>query len=203
MDRLLSPDTFEFLARYFVAGWVFLSVRSWWVRGERPKPNEVIFEAIALSLLNQLLALGTLPLLLFAFASIQSTPLLIFEVLLQPVIIGLLIGWSADRDWMPIGIRRLVMPSVKPVSHAFDFTIDKLGGPAYFVLSFSDDRIVYGYFGKESFANGESGAKDIYLEKLFSLKDDGNWEDTGRAAWINLTGIRSIEIIPEEEIPNG
>lgn len=203
MDRLISPDTFEFLARYFVAGWLFLSVRSWWVRGERPKPNEVIFEAITLSLLNQLLALLTVPLVMAAFTSIQATPLLIFEVLVQPLLVGLLIGWVMDRDWMPAGFRRLFMPSVKPVSHAFDFTIDTLNGPAYFILSFDDERTVYGYFGKESFANGESGASDLYIEKIFSLDEDGNWEDTGRAAWINLSGIRSIEIIPEEEITNG
>lgn len=201
MGQLLGPDTFEFLARYFLAGWLFLATRSWWVRGERPKPNEVVFEAITLSLLNQLLSLITLQQIASSFTDQSSTLLLIIEVVAQPVLIGLVVGWLADRNYMPDGLRRLVMPTVQPVTDAFDFALDQIEGPSYVILSFSDGRSVYGYFGSKSFANGKGREGGIYLESVYVLDDEEVWVEVQphRRSWISLQDLNTIEFIDEQE----
>lgn len=203
MERLLSPETFEFLARYFLAGWVFLSIRSWQVKGERPRPNDVLFEAITLSLFNQLLSLATLPLASNLLSIDDDTPLLIIEVFLQPAIIGFVIGgsfgWLADRDALPDGIRRLFMPSFKPVSEAYAFAFDQLKGPAYVIMSYPNERAVYGYFGTNSIADSDPTGGGIFIELLYSVGHDGQWVSEDRSAWLSFHDILSIEFISEEE----
>ena len=196
---LLSPDTFEFLARFFLAGWVFLSARSWWVRGERPKPNEVIFEAVVLSLLNQLVALLSIPWLRSTGLENQ-TALLVIEVFGQPLLFGLVTGWLAERDWLPDGLRRLLMPAVRPVANAFQFAIDQLKGPSYIILRYDDDRMVHGFFGAASLADQSVESGGIALERIYVLSEAGEWVQVGGTAWVSLTGVQSVEFISEDEL---
>ena len=205
MGQLLGPETFEFLARFFLAGWLFLSVRSWWVRGERPRPNEVLFEAITLSLLNQLVALITLPLLSDETDGGNNLLRLLTEVLFQPLAFGILVGWLAERNSLPDGLRRLLMPSTTPVSDAFDFAFAQIKNESFLILRFNDGRAIYGFFGKNSFASNDGEGSGVFLEALFVLGDDEKWigAEPPRSAWINLDGLASIEMISEEEVENG
>lgn len=202
MQQLLSPDTFEFLARFFLAGWVFLSVRSWWVRGQRPKPNEVLFEAVTLSLVNQLLALFTLRGMLepWTWLGEGTTQFLVAEVLVQPVLVGLLVGYVAERNWMPDGFRRLLMPAVAPVRSALGFAVDQINAPSFVIITYNDEHRVYGYFGENSFARSE-GVGDIFIEALYSIEGE-EWRSAQppRGGWVTLEGVRTIEFISSEDL---
>jgi hypothetical protein len=201
MQSLLSPDTFEFLARYFIAGWLFLSTRNWWVRGQTPKPNEVLFEAITLSLINQLISLATVR-NIASFISLDedSTAFLLLEVVAQPILLGSLIGWIAVQNKLPDGIRRLFMPALTPVNSPFQFALDQLPGPTYMILSFEDGRVVYGLFSINSFANMENNLGSVYFEETYTFDPpDGSWQPTGRGAWINMVGLQTVEFIPQED----
>lgn len=201
MNQLLGPDTFEFLARYFLAGWIFLAVRSWWVRGERPKPNEVVFEAITLSLINQLISLVTVPFIYAHLADPPSTIHLIAEVVAQPALIGLAVGWLANNNILPDGLRRLFMPTIQPVADAFKFAFDQIDGPSYVILSFSDGRSVFGFFGPKSLSSGTGREGGIYLESIYVLDSDDNWIEArpSRGSWVSLQDLTSIEFLEAQE----
>ena len=203
MQQLLAPETFEFFARYFIAGWVFLSVRSWSVKGERPKPNEVIFEAVTLSLINQLITLLTTRGLLsgWAFLAPDSTQLLVAEILVQPALLGLSVGYLAERNWMPDGLRRLLMPALQPVSSALGFAVDQIDAPSYIIISYEDGHRIYGYFGTESFARSE-GIGGIFIERLYILSEDEEWiaAEPKRSGWVSLDGAQTIEFISSEDL---
>lgn len=200
MPSLLTPDTFEFLARFFLAGWVFLSARSWWVKGERPKPNEVLFEAIILSLLNQLVTLFTLPFLTSQISE-NATFLLVTEVFLQPLIFGMIVGVRAEWNRLPDGARRLLMPAVQPVNSALAFAVDQIEAPTYLIISYTDGRQVYGYFGERSFARSE-GNGGIFIESLYTLSEDEDWIEASprRGGWVTLDGALTIEFISSEDL---
>ena len=57
IEALLNPGNFDFFTRFFLAGFIFYSVRSLDVLGEKPKATETVFESVVLSLLNQLVFL--------------------------------------------------------------------------------------------------------------------------------------------------
>ena len=205
MTQLLAPETLEFFVRYFLAGFVFMSVRSWFVAGERPRINETLIESLILSLVNQIVALGSLGWLESTLPSPTPAWFLVLQNVLQPMVLGALVGWLATRGWFPEGLRRIVMPTVRPVNSAFEFAFDDLAGPTYLILRFADGKEIFGFVGERSIASAPREKGGIYLEDIYSVAEDGIWHlvNPRRSAWIDTSELRSIEFIPLEEDTNG
>ena len=201
MEALLNPATFEFFAKYLLAGYVFLSARSWLVTGERPKPNETIIEAVILSLLNQLIwRFGTS--WVAALLPITVTELLLFvEVVVQPVVLGLVVGWTVRADWLPSGLRRLFMPLTKPSENAWDRLFSVGVTPGLLLITYKDGTQIMGFFGQKSYAATAERDRDIYLETLYEMYGEApeEWIESypSRSAYVKLDDVRSIEFIKE------
>lgn len=205
--QLLSPETFEFFARFLLAGFVMLSVRSRFVAIQRPKPSEAVLDAIVLSLINQavfLLATSVLALLPVVWPEwlddLAATRLPLFlEVLVLPALLGVFFARTAASGFANGFLRKLSMPATYPVARAYDHAFQQHGRPGFVILTFRDGTVVYGYFGARSLAANDQDRSDIYLERLYSLSDDG-WVETWprRGALINLVDLRSIEFIETE-----
>lgn len=204
MTNLLGPETLEFFASYFLAGFVFMSVRTWFVAGERPKINETLVESLILSLINQVVALFSLSWLTPEWATSNPNIVLVLQNVVQPMLLGVLVGWLATRNFFPVGIRRLVMPTVRPVNPAVEFAFDQLDGPTFVILRFQNDVEVLGYFGTSSMIATDSGQGGIFLEDIYVMDDDLEWRLAlpRRSAWIRTEGLHSIEFIDDEEHPN-
>ncbi len=201
MQGFLTPETFEFFARYLLPGFVFLSARARFVQGERPRPAETLIEAVILSLLNQLIFLALFGWILHD-ASTPGTPAwqLVLEVILLPAATGTLFGWLLGRNFVPASLRRLFMPLTKTVTSASEHAFARLEGPAFVIVGYADGRQVCGLFGDASLASSDLPNGGLYLERLYFVSDEGLWTETdpARAAWISLAGARSIEFIQPE-----
>lgn len=209
MQPLLSPETFEFFARFLLAGFVMLSVRSRFVATQRPKPSEAVLDAVVLSLVNQaaflLIAsmLGLLPVTWPAAVSylIGTRFPLFFEVLALPAILGVFFARTAGSSFANGFLRKLSMPGTHPVSRAYDHAFAQHSGPSFVILTFNDGLVIYGYFGERSLAATDPDRSDIYLERLYTLSA-GRWveADPPRGVWVSLAELRLIEFIyPETE----
>lgn len=201
MTNLLGPETLEFFASFFLAGFVFMSVRSWFVAGERPKINETLIESLILSLINQVVALFTLGWLTQDLAAASPSVVLVVQNIVQPVFLGVLVGGLATQNFFPAGLRRLVMPTVRPVNPAVDFAFDQLSGPTFVILRFQNDVEVLGYFGMRSMIATDSGQGGIFLEDVYIMDSAGDWKFASprRSAWIRTEGLHSIEFIEDED----
>lgn len=199
MGPLLTPETFEFFAQYLLAGFVFLSARSWIVAGERPRPNETLIEAVVLSLINQLVLLVTLEVLPAPLR--RGTAGLFTQVVAQPLVLGLSVGWLVRANLLPQGLRRLFLPAVRPVSRGLDRALDRMGSQGFVIVTFDDGTVVNGYFGAESNAGTDEERGGLYVERLYSVEPDGTWIEIlpRRGAWLALSDARTIEFIPMQE----
>lgn len=142
MTNLLSPDTFEFFARYLLAGYVVIFVRSAFILGLRPKPTELLIEAVILSLIAQLLVFGVevahewsdlnlkenLPGWLLKPSEVLK---LTIGVLFVPALLGILLGLFLQSNWRNGILRRLSLPVVHPVRKAHDFAFGHDRQPGY------------------------------------------------------------------------
>lgn len=213
MQNLLTPANFEFFARYLLAGFILMSVRSWFVAAARPKPGEVFFDAVILSLINQLAfllispALGLLPTRLTAFLETitDGKAEFFFEVLLLPAMLGSAFGSALARDWNLAFVRRFAMPNIHPTQRAYDFAFAQRAGPGFVIVTYKDGTEVFGFFGTQSLAATDDQRSDIYLERLYSVGDDGQWTEATppRSALLMLDDIRSIEFLAAGDQQNG
>lgn len=202
MTQLLSPATFEFFARYLLAGYVVILVRSRFILGVRPKPAELVVEAVILSLINQL-ALMLLRLGASATPGIPALPDiptqadLTFEVVVLPTLIGLALGWNLSRGWNNAVLRLLSMPVIRPVQRAYDFAFGQGRPPGLVIVTYDDGTVVRGLFGGGSLAASDPERSDIYLERLYSQDESGQWQEMspGRSGLLSLKGVRSIEFL--------
>ena len=213
MGDLLRPETFEFFARYLLAGFVIISVRSRLTASRAPKPGEFLLDAVVLSLINQAVFYAALAVLALVFTNIPqgslqggaaSSAMFYAEILLCPVLIGTILGRFAGAG--PVGyiLRRLSMPGTHPIAQAYDFAFAMGKAKGFVILTYADGTRIYGYFGDKSLAATDEERSDIFLEALYTLEQE-QWvlAEPPRSAWISLDGIRSVEFLGTGEAHNG
>jgi hypothetical protein len=214
MAEFLTPETFEFFARYLLAGYVVIIVRSRFILGVRAKTSDLVIEAVIFSLLIQLAVIFLRVPAIWVVdyfsgsnqsANISTNLALFLEVLVLPSLIGLILGWNSYFGWNNTILRRLSMPIVHPVQRAHDFAFGNARDPCLVILTFEDDTVIRGFFGETSLAASDASRSDIYLERLYIEDKTGQWSEPspGRSGLVSLTGIRSIEFLDVEENDNG
>lgn len=201
MTDLLNPGNFDFFARYLLAGFIVIWVRSAFVMGERPRLGEMIVEAVVLSLVNQLAftVLDWLWSLALPPMDVPKTSFL-FEVLVLPALLGVAFGLSLSRGWNRALLRRLSMPVQNPIRRAYDFAFLQNRSEGFVIVTYADGTKVYGYFGEFSLAASGQDRGDLYLERIYDIGEDGQWYESSppRGALLILDDLRSIEFLDPE-----
>ena len=84
-----------------------------------------------------------------------------------------------------------------PAPSAWDYQFNKLqsGCGEWVVIRLKSGEIVYGRYGTGSFSSSEETERDIYLEEIYTCKDNGPWVKTDRTdgIWIKADEISTIE----------
>ena len=217
MPDIFRPDTFDFFARYFLAGFIIASVRSRYVIGEKPASSELIYEAIILSLLNQLVFQTIASVLAWIEAFLPSWSFTLWigqflshfsvqiETLALPALLGLVSGLVLRAEWNTPILKRLAMPIIHPTVRAYDYAFGDITTDRFVIITYFDGTVIYGYFGTQSLASSASDRGDIFIERLYDLKD-GVWTPTEppKSALLILKDLRSIEFIePQREKDDG
>ncbi|MFC3182613.1 DUF6338 family protein [Cypionkella sinensis] len=217
MPDIFKPETFDFFARFFLAGFILASVRARYVIGEKPAPGDVIYEAIILSLLNQLVFQALAAIISWSVPTVITNPFAAWlfrigdhfafqlETLLLPAALGLLSGLVLRAGWNTPILTRLAMPIIHPTMRAYDYAFGDITTDRFVIVTYSDGTIIYGYYGANSLASSAPDRGDIYIERLYDLAD-GVWVPTEppKSALLLLKDLRSIEFIdPQRETQNG
>lgn len=123
---LLKPKTFQFFAQYLLAGYVVIIARSRFVAGLRPKPAELIIEAVIFSLWVQMIVLcgaaivgliGVTAMLEARFGAdwLDGDVSFLVQVLVVPAVFGAALGYNLSAGWKHALLRRLSLPVTHPV----------------------------------------------------------------------------------------
>jgi len=213
LTDLLRPETFEFFARFLLAGFIALSVRSRFVAGQRPKPSEVLFDAAILSLVNQIVYVFLSTVLIWLTGKmfeewsmwlqtlLTGKPGFFVEVLVLPAILGWFLASALTHEWLGGVFRRIALPNTHPTERAYDYAFTQLNESCFVILTYQDGTRIYGYFGANSLAATDENRSDIFLERLYSVEDKQEWHETepSRSAWVSLAALRSIEFLRSKE----
>lgn len=165
-------------------------------------------QSVILSLLNQLfflllvtcldLAKPILPQSLTSMIlSLSGSRLpFFFETLVFPSLLGLILGVSLRRGWNERLLGSLAMPVIHPTRRAYDFAFGDIKTERFLIVTFADGTVVYGFFGANSLASSDPANGDIYIERLYDVRD-GVWQPTEppKSALLMLRDLRTIEFI--------
>lgn len=206
MGQLLTPETFEFFARYLVSGYIVIAVRARFVTGFRVKSAELVIEAFIFSLINQTIFLFSVWAWTWTTLPPPSGQVAFYlEILVLPTLVGALLGYNLAQGWNNALLRRLSAPILHPAEKAHDFAFGHNRPPSFVIITFEDDVVIRGYFGENSLAATDATRSDLFLERLYVEGENGQWveQTPGRSGLISLNGMRSIEFLDEEEPTHG
>src|SRR5437660_12752474 len=101
-------------------------------------------------------------------------------------------------------VRRLLarygVYTVHPVPTAWDYVFSHSTG-SWVLVTLTDGSTVAGVFSARSFASSDAAERDLFLERLCKVEDDGHWQPVpmNRGVWIQGEDIRAIEFLEFQE----
>ncbi len=127
--------------------------------------------------------------------------LLIF--LIYPALLGTCLGVIAQRRLVESIFLRLTqriglkVTLVDPTPTAWDWKFSQLA-ESFVIIKLKDGSTIYGRAGRKSFVSSDPNERDIYIQPIYTLADNGDWQQSGsRGMWIGAGEISTIEFIPE------
>ncbi|MFN6979577.1 MAG: DUF6338 family protein, partial [Gemmobacter sp.] len=163
MDRLLTPETFEFFARHLLAGFVLFSVRARFVTVPPARTSEFAFELVVLSLINQAVFAG----LAWAaeaagLGALPPRAAFLAEVVALPALLGIAFGVILRDETRLPGLRRIALPVMRPSDNAWDRLFASGVKPGLVMVTWKDGTQILGRLGEMSYAATAAEGRDLY-----------------------------------------
>ena len=195
-----SFDAVFFTVAFLVPGFVWESVLHMFPRRREDSADRVWVRLLTLSALNYAF-LSWLIYLLLAKVGVLARPwvaaLAWFLILfVSPAALGAASGLLGQRTAVRRLLARYGIYTVHPVPTAWDYIFSQPAG-SWVLITLADGSAVAGVFSARSFASSGASDRDLYLEQLYDVEDEGLWQPApmNRGVWIRGEAIRTIEFL--------
>ncbi len=200
MEGILSLENLSIVMAFVVPGFVALSVRAQFVSGVASSDDkERLLSYVSISIVY-----GSLVLRFVGPSLIQkSTFVFLLALIGGPAILGLILGVNVQNDFFRRLIGKLGLFTVHPVPSAWDW---KFGGSLkeqWVLVTLKNGVSFAGLYGKESFSASSPEERDLYIQWIYDINEDGTWSLPGdKGVLITAEEVSTIEFwdySPEEK----
>ena len=199
-----SFDAVFFTIAFLVPGFIWESVLRLFLRRREDRADRAWVRFLTLSAFNYAFW-SWLIYLLFARAGVLAQPWVaalawFFILLVSPMALGAATGFLSQRATVRRLLARYGVYTVHPVPTAWDYVFSHSTG-SWVLVTLADGSTVAGVFGARSFASSDASERDLFLERLYEVEDDGPWQPMpmNRGVWIRGEAIRAIEFLEFRE----
>lgn len=205
MQELPSIDNLYPVLLFLVPGFIVLFVRSQFVTGRSPARSTTVLSYLIVSIIYYALALPFIGFVLSEETRGVGQVLAWFAlIVIGPAILGLALGVNVQKDWLRRALQWCRLNPVHVVPTAWDW---KFGGmtPQWVLVTLKDGTRFAGFCGSESFMSSDPAERDIYIERIYDVDYENNWNPRGENGVLISAGeIQTIEFWPdvEQEIAN-
>jgi hypothetical protein len=194
--QALDPAKLQLFLLFAVPGIIALFVRAQFLTGRMPPAADGILAYVTVSLVYHALAFPLAP-KVYGASPLNGSwswtwPLFVFVI---PTILGVLLGLSAQHGWMSRLLTKLRLMTTHPIGCAWDW---KFGGISEcWVLVILKNGIRWGgRLGDRSFISSVPTERDIFLQQVYEVDDEGKWTPRTSGVWIAHGEIQSVEFWP-------
>ncbi|SEL62535.1 hypothetical protein SAMN05444413_11235 [Roseivivax marinus] len=202
MVDLKSPENIQTALTLVVPGLIILFMRGQFLTGRTGRHADAMLSYFTVSAIYLTV---TLPVFGWAaqrndIAARFAWALLVFA---GPAVFGVGLGVNARKNYGRRLLRWIGLNPVHPVPAAWDWKFGDTAG-SYVIVTLTDGKTICGYCGEASFASSDPAERDVYIEKVYDLAEDGTWQDPGpRSMLVKAAEIRFVEFIPPNTEPEG
>ena len=112
----------------------------------------------------------------FKYHPIWTAILWFVVIFIVPAVLAVLRAWIIQHDSCAWFYRFLKLRTINPVPTGWDWIFSRTD-PCFVLVTLTDGTEIAGFFGGSSMASSDPTRKDIYLEKTYTVPEDGaEWE---------------------------
>jgi hypothetical protein len=168
-----QPDSFPMFLLFFIPGFISLKAYDLMVPKERRDISKSIFDVIVYSCINFIIIYYPLISFIKIYNFYDNSGIYEYFCFL---IIFLIIPLLWPLILLKIFSVKLISSRIiHPFSKAWDFKFNKRK-PALIIVHLRDGRLIGGLYGYTSFASSYPAEEQIYLETVWKLNENGNFE---------------------------
>ena len=205
MQELPSIDNLYPVLLFLVPGFVVLFVRSQFVTGRRPDRSTTALSYLVVSLIYYAL---TFPFVDFVLSAETPGKIRVAAwfalIIVGPAVLGLALGVNVQKDLFRRALQRCGLNPVHATPTAWDWKFGDMA-PQWVLVTLKDGTRFAGFCGLGSFMSSDPAERDIYIERIYDVDDENNWNPRGENGVLIFAGeIQTIEFWPdvEQEIAN-
>lgn len=199
MEIKSAADLFYIVA-VFVPGFIYNAVLLNFVPLRQNKETELILlRFLTITAISYAVSSPLIYLLIFKqfcqYQPVLQAFLWFFIIFLVPIILALIHAKIIQKDGLGWLYRWLDLRPINPVPTGWDWIFSRTS-PCYLLVTLTDGTEIAGYFGTQSMASSDPERRDIYLEMVYTIPEDGGpWQEVDRSLgmYIANTQISSIE----------
>jgi Family of unknown function (DUF6338) len=198
MTDVKSLDQLSLILGYIVPGIIILYVTAQFLTGRIGPHKEALLSYFTLSIIYlTVMNAGVLLVTGKPDALPDQTRYWLPIFLAGAVVFGVLVGLNASLGamrWL-LGYFGLNLPHA--LDSAWDWRFSRFP-PSLMTITLKDGSRVSGWCGQDSFIGSDPKDRDLYIEQVYDVDEQGNWtrKTPGKGIYIAGGEVRTIEIIP-------
>ena len=128
-------------------------------------------------------------------------------LLAGPFLVGVLLGYESRKEYVHRFIRWLGLVNlIHPVESAWDWKFMDTNDE-WVIVTLKDGTRFRGFYGKNSFASSDPQRRDVYIEWIYDVDENGYWIYRGKGLLVATGEIKTVEFLPhtyepQEEVAN-
>lgn len=192
--KLEDFSNLYFVVSVLVPGFIYSGVVANFIPMRRSKEKEILLlryltaTAFNYALCSPLIYLLTFG-LIFPTRPIWQALCWFAIIFIVPVILAVAHARIMQKDGLGWLYRLLGLRAISPIPTGWDW-IFSTTEPCYVLITLTDGTEIAGFFGGRSMASSEPERKDIYIEQVYKVPEDGGtWEASRVLLGCTLTGL--------------
>jgi hypothetical protein len=116
-------------------------------------------------------------------------------ILLSPILLGFLAGYFGQKEYIRRFLQSIGLNPIHVVPTAWDYKFSNIRKAGWLLVTLQDGCVVAGLFGSKSFASSEAGERDLYIQEVYKISEEGPWAKIpqNEGIWISVSQIKHIE----------
>ncbi|MGC8475649.1 MAG: DUF6338 family protein [Acetobacteraceae bacterium] len=111
-----------------------------------------------------------------------------FVVFAAPALLAALAAWIVQRDGLARFFGQLGLRTISPIPTGWDWVFSTVD-PCFVLITLADGTEIAGYFGRQSMASSDPSRRDIFVERVYTVPDDGGpWQEAEGSLGMHVDG---------------
>lgn len=180
---------------FAVPGIILIYIRSIFLDGRMPNFVDNFVSYVVVSLIYNSIWFLIFPDLYSAkLESVDLNQKLIWiaVVFVIPALLGFIMALNVRMGWLSAIASKFGMPIVHPVQSAWDWRFSTLQ-ESWALIVLKDGTKWGGVLGEDSFISSSVHERDVFMQKVYVVDDEGSWHERDSSVLITHDQIQSIE----------